>query len=141
MIRWPVALATLFLFLLGSWLLYTQRIVEALNANSETLTEIFAEVQAASQSPDPSAAESALFRLRDYIIATGVPLVVTGPQDTVLIVENLPFDANLDEPEGQRRVRNYIRSQDLKNPPVGDRNVTHLHFGDTPEVRGLRWIP
>ncbi len=141
LIRWPVALATLFFFLLVSWLLYTQRIVEAMRSNSEALSEFLAEVQAASQSPDPTAAETALFRLREMIVATGVPLVVTGPQDTVLIVENLPFDVDLSTPDGQERTRRYVRSLDLRNPPVGDPNVTHIHYGDTPEVRGLRWIP
>ena len=112
-----------------------------MHANSEALTEIFAEVLAASEDPEPTAAETALFRLRDLIVDVGVPMVVTGPADTVLIVENLPFDANLETPEGQERVRAYVRTLDDRNPPVGNPNVTHLHFGDTPEVKGLRWIP
>jgi hypothetical protein len=27
------------------------------------------------------------------------------------------------------------------NPPVGDPNLQHIHYGDTPEVRRLVWIP
>jgi signal transduction histidine kinase len=30
---------------------------------------------------------------------------------------------------------------DLQHPPRGDPAVALIHFGDTPEIRGLRWIP
>jgi len=141
-IRWPVALATLFVFLLGSYLLYTQQIDDALRTNSETLTEVFAVVLEAINDPDPNATVSALFELQGRIISAGVPMVVTGGNnDTILAVENLPFDADLRTPSGQARVQRYVRSLDARNPPVGDTTGTHMHFGDTPEVRGLRWIP
>ena len=100
-------------------------------------------MQSALSSPDsdPTAAQTALFRLQGLIIDAGVPLVITGAQDTVIAVENLPFEVDLGTVEGQERVRSYVRRLDLRNEPVGDPNITHIHFGDTPEVRGLRWIP
>ncbi len=141
-IRWPVALATLFVFLLGSYLLYTQRIDDALRTNSETLTEVFAVVIGANADPDPTATTSALFELQGLIISAGVPMVITGGgNDTILAVENLPFDADLSTSSGQARVHRYVRSLDVRNPPVGDTTDTHIHYGDTPEVTGLRWIP
>lgn len=140
-IRWPVALATLFVALLGWYLVYTQQIVRALQADAEILTNIFSEVQEGISDPDPARAEEALWRLQGIILESGVPLVLTGPGDTVLSVENLPFEVDLSTPEGQRRVRAYVRRLDARNPPVGDPRVQHLHFGDSPEVRRLRWIP
>lgn len=139
--RWPVALATLFVALLGWYLVYTQEIVRALRADAETLTQIFAEVQAGLADPDPARAEDALFRLQTIILESGVPLVVTGPGDTVQYAENLPFEADLATPEGQRRVGAYVRRLDARQPPVGNPDIQALHFGDTPEVRRLRWIP
>lgn len=139
--RWPVALATLFVLLLGWYLVYTAQIVRALRADAETLTRIFAEVQAGIADPDPARADEALFRLQGIILESRVPLVLTGPRDTVLTAENLPFEVDLGTAEGQARVQAYVRRLDLRNPPVGDPNVQHLHFGDTPEVRRLRWIP
>jgi signal transduction histidine kinase len=56
-------------------------------------------------------------------------------------VENLPFEVDIETPEGQARVRAYVRRLDQRNPPVGDPGYTHLHFGETREVRNLRWIP
>jgi signal transduction histidine kinase len=140
-IRWPVVLSTLFALLLGWYLLYTQSMVRALRTNTETLTEIFTEVNDALIDPNPLRADDALFRLNSLIRETGIPMVLMGARDTVLSVENLPFDVDISRPEGQERVRQYVRRLDLRNPPVGDFSVTHLHFGDTPEVRSLRWIP
>ncbi|HSM06170.1 MAG TPA: HAMP domain-containing sensor histidine kinase [Longimicrobiales bacterium] len=140
-IRWPVLLSTLFAILLGWYLVYTQSMVRALRANAETLTEVFSEVNDALIDPDPLRADDALFRLNTIIRETGIPMVLMGPQDTVLSVENLPFEVDVSRPEGQDRVRQYVRRLDQRNPPVGDVSLTHLHFGDTPEVRSLRWIP
>lgn len=139
--RWPVALATLFVALLGWYLVYTQQIVRALRADSETLTQIFAEVQAGMADPDPARAEDALWRLQAIILESGVPLVLTGARDTVLDARNLPFEADLGTPAGQERVRAYARRLDDRQPPMGDPEVQALHFGDTPEIRRLRWIP
>ncbi len=139
--RWPVALATLFVTLLGWYLVYTQQIVRALRADAETLTEIFAEVQAGVTDPDPAAADEALFRLQTIIRESGVPLVLTGPRDTILDARNLPFVADLVTPAGQERVRAYVHRLDLRQPPVGDPDIQALHVGDTPEIRRLRWIP
>jgi signal transduction histidine kinase len=140
-IKWPLALATLFVALLGWYVVYTQQIVRALEADQKTLTEIFAEVQAGIAAPDPGRADEALFRLQTIILDSQVPLVLTGPSDTIFAASNLPFEADLTTPEGQELVRAYVRRLDLRNAPVGDPNVQHLHFGDTPEIRRLRWIP
>jgi len=140
-IRWPVAFATLFVALLGWYLYYTQRVWRALQSDAETLTEIFSQVQAGLTNPDPARADEALYRLQTIILESGVPLVLTGPGDTVLSAENIPFDVDLNSPEGQERMRAYIRRLDASHPPVGDPRVQHLHFGDTPEVRRLAWIP
>jgi signal transduction histidine kinase len=140
-IKWPLALATLFVALLGWYVVYTQQIVRALEADQKTLTEIFAEVQAGIAASDPGRADDALFRLQTIILESKVPLVLTGPSDTIFAVSNLPFEADLSTSEGQELVRAYVRRLDLRNAPVGDPNVQHLHFGDTPEIRRLRWIP
>lgn len=147
-VQWPVVLSTLFAVLLGWYLLYTQRMVQSFRANSEILTEVLVEVNEVlldtTYMGDPvarlQAAEGALIELQDLIIETGIPLVIMGPQDTVIAVENLPFNADPATPEGQDRIRRYVRRLDLRNPPVGDLTESHVHYGDTPEVRGMVWI-
>ena len=140
-IKWPVALATAFVLLLGWYVLYTQRIVRALQADALAHAQIFAEVQQGLTSTDPTAEVQALSRLQEIIIESGVPIVQTGPGDTVYAARNLPFEVDLETPAGQARVREYVRRLDARRPPVGNLELSILHFGDTPEVRRLRWIP
>ena len=140
-IKWPVALATAFVLLLGWYVVYTQQIVRALRANAEIFTEIYGEALTGLNSTDPTAEVEALVRLQQIILASGVPMVNMGPGDTVYAVRNLPFEVDLATPEGQARVRAYVQRLDVRHPPVGDPNLSHLHFGDTPEVLRLRYIP
>lgn len=137
----PVLLSTLFIGFLGSYLVYTQIVARSLRADAEILSRIFAEVQQGLTDPDPGRAEEALWQLQAEVLSTGIPLIQTGPSDTVLAVANLPFEADITSAEGQARVQAYLRRIDARNPPVGDPTVSHVHFGDLPETRRLRWIP
>jgi len=138
-IKWPIALATLFVLLLGWYLLYTHQIVEQVRGNAELLSRIFAEVQEGLVTQGNET--QVLFDLQGIVRDAGVPLVVMGPGDTVLAYENLPFSVDTDTPEGQQRVRAYVRRLDAEHAPIGDPDLMHIHYGDTPEVRRLRYIP
>lgn len=138
--RWPLLLATLFLVFLGWYLIYTRAIGSALEENAETLTEIFAEIQRAIADPDPSRTDEALVALQDLVLTTDIPIVITQARDTVTAVENLPFEVDIQTREGQLRVREYVRTLDLRNPPIGDPDDARIHFGDPAIVRRLGWI-
>ncbi len=140
-IKWPVALATLFVLLLGWYLWYTQQIYQRARVNSEILSRIFSEIQVGLVAQDPSAETQALFNLQGIVAESGVPLVSMGPGDTVLGHRNLPFEADILTPQGQERVKAYVRRLDLINEPIGDTTVQHIHYGESPEVRNLRLIP
>ncbi len=138
---WSLALAVLFGSLLVWYIAYTQRIVDALREDGAVLTEVFAEVQEWASDPDPAAADETLFELQRLVVEVGVPLVVTDPRDSVLAVENLPFEADPTTPEGQARIQQYVVQLSARRSPVGDPAGNHIHFGDTPVVRQLRWVP
>ena len=140
-IKWPVALATLFLLLLGWWVLYTRTIVERVEENAALLARIFAEVQEGVLAQNQTRETQALFNLQNMVVETGVPLVVMGAADTVLVHANLPFEADERTVEGQDEIRAYVRTLDVMNPPIGDPNFLHIHYGQTPAVRRLVWIP
>jgi signal transduction histidine kinase len=140
-IKWPLAFATLVVALLGWYVVYTQEIVETFRDYDDTLGEIYAEVQEGLTAQGEARSENALYNLQGIIVESGVPMVLSGPGDTVLYVTNLPFEADLETPEGQARVQVYMRRLDAINPPVGDPSVQRLHRGDSPQVRNLRWIP
>ncbi len=138
-IKWPVALATLFVLLLVWYLLYTQQIVEQVRGNATMLSRIFAEVQEGLVTQGNET--QVLLNLQGIVIDAGVPLIVMGPGDSVLAHENLPFSVDVNTAEGQERVQAYVRRLDAENPPIGDPDLMHIHYGDTPEVRRLRWVP
>jgi signal transduction histidine kinase len=139
--NWPIVLAIVFVAQLAWYLVYTERIVQALRTNAEGLSRIYALVQESIGEPVPPPADETLFRLQGIILETGVPLVLTGVGDTVLAAANLPFRADLSIPEDQDRVRSYAGGLAQQYPPVGDSSVALLYYGDPPEVRGLQWIP
>jgi signal transduction histidine kinase len=141
-IKWPVALATLFVMLLGWYLLYTQQIFRQVQANAELLSRIYTEVQEGLVSQDPARETQALVELQQIVREAGVPLVVMGPGDTVLSHVNLPFTVDDRTPDGQERIRAYVRRLDEEHEPIGDTaGLQHIHFGDSPEVRSLRLVP
>jgi signal transduction histidine kinase len=140
-IKWPVALATVFVLLLGWWLLYTQQIVQRVEENSILLSRIFAEVQEGLLAQSQTRETQALLNLQTMIVETQVPLVVMGPADTVLLHANLPFEADERTPRGQDEIREYVRLIDQVNAPVGDPSFVHIHYGQTPAVTRLVWIP
>ncbi|HUP52396.1 MAG TPA: HAMP domain-containing sensor histidine kinase [Longimicrobiales bacterium] len=140
-IKWPVALATLFVLLLGWWLLYTQQIVQRVEENAALLSRVFAEVQGGLLAQSQTGETQALLNLQTMIVETEVPLVVMGPADTVLLHANLPFEADERTARGQEEVKAYVRILDAVNSPVGDPNFVHIHYGQTPAVRRLVWIP
>jgi signal transduction histidine kinase len=146
-VKWPVVLSTLFVLLLGWYLLYSQRMVQGYRENADVLSEVLASVTETltdtSGLSDPSIrlirAEQTLIELQETIIATGIPVILMGPADTVLSVENLPFEADPATSEGQDRIRRYVMRLDQDNPPIGDVLDFHLHYGDAPGVRGIVW--
>ncbi len=139
---WPVALASLFVALLVWYLISTGQIVRNLQADAQTFSRIYSEVQAGLTGADPSAELAALTKLQRMILELEVPLVVTGPDDEVTAHENLPFEvATPLTPADQERIKAYARTLDLRNPPVGDSAVQLIHYGMTPEAANLRWIP
>jgi signal transduction histidine kinase len=140
-IRWPVALAVLFFSLLGWYVMYTQSIVEILRRDAEQITSMFAVVQEAIQDTEPGAPETALYRLQEIVIRSGLPLVVTEQDGSVLYAENLPFLPDLGTEEGQARLRSFVRRLDVEHRPIAGFQGTSIHFGDTPEVARLRWMP
>jgi signal transduction histidine kinase len=139
--NWPIALAVLFVGQLIWYLYYTERIVGAFEANAERQAEVYAELLEGINDPSPQSAEQTLHQLQGRLLESGVPMVTTGPTDTVTGAINLPFSADLNDPQGQREILAYTRRIDELRPPIGDPDEFQIHFGDPPEVRGLRWVP
>ena len=131
----------MFLAILAWYLVYTERVVTAFRAETATMTRMYAEIQAGLADPDEQAADEALIRLQDIVVGSGVPLVLSGRGDTILAAVNLRFEADVNTAEGQVSISEYARRLDARRPPVGDPALALVHFGDSPELVRLRWIP
>jgi signal transduction histidine kinase len=122
--------------LLGSYVLFTQRVVAELRQEAQRTSEMFAAVLAATDpTVDPA---SVLFELANDIRESGVPMIVTDASGAPTAVANLPFTA--DDP----RAREWIERLDAQNPPITALSLgteQTIHFGHTRLVQGLQIIP
>jgi signal transduction histidine kinase len=131
-----VVVMVLVALLLGSYILFTQRVVAELRGEAQRTSEMFGEVLAA-QDPNVDAA-SALLELANDIRESGVPMIVTDANGNPTATANLPFD------ETDPRAREWIPRLDAENPPIVARGLGTnqvIHFGHTRLVRGLQVIP
>lgn len=154
-IKWPIALATLFFMLFGWYLLFTKQIVDALHDDEELRTRVFSLVQELIQDTGGSENarfdetirgtsdfETTLYELQSVVIQSRLPLIVTDLEGEVLIVENLRFEVDLGTPEGQERVKALARRFDATgHEPIQGVAGNLIHFGDTPQLTQLKWMP
>lgn len=133
--------------LLGSYIVYTQRVVVELRREAERSGRMYARVFEALADPasDPS---NALFELSRQIADSKVPVLVTDAEGNLAGAVNTPFDKLAAsgvhaDPRlaGNERLRRYIATLDRQNPPIVEAGVGTVHIGDTPLVLGLRFIP
>ena len=134
--------------LLGSYILYTQRVVFELRREAERSGRMYARVFEAltDTASDPSVA---LFDLSRQIGDSKVPVLVTDAQGDLAAAVNTPFDKLVNagggraDPrlQGNKQLLEYIASLDKQNPPIVEGGVGTVHIGDTPLVNGLRIIP
>jgi signal transduction histidine kinase len=133
--------------LLGSYIVYTQRVVVELRREAERSGRMYAQVFEALADPasDPS---NSLFELSRQIADSKVPVLVTDVDGNLAAAVNTPFDklaaagvrADPRVP-GNERLRRYIATLDRQNAPIVEAGVGTVHIGDTPLVLGLRFIP
>ena len=133
-----MATAGVLVTLLFWYLIYTRGVARQAQEGAERLSQIFVEVQAGLTT---DAEVQALLNLQTIVRESGLPLVLMGPGDSIQAVVNLPFEADRSTPEGRARIHEYVAGMDQRNPPVGDPDFQHIHYGETREVRDLRWIP
>lgn len=133
--------------LLGSFIVYTQRVVAELRREAERSGRMYARVFEALADPasDPA---NALLELSRQIADSKVPVLVTDPAGNLAAAVNTPFDklaATGVHPDprlrGNESLRRYIATLDRQNVPIIEDGVGTIHIGDTPLVLGLRFIP
>lgn len=138
---WPVALALLSLFFVGSFLLYTELLVREVHAEAEAHSRMYAIVQRGLISLEPGAELKALAQLQTSLTTLGIPIVVRGADGQPQWVANLPFEADLTDAADRARIMEFVRDLDRRNPPIVEPGIGTVHFGSPPVLRWLRWVP
>ena len=138
-----MVLGVLFGALLVWYLVYTAQILRSRQADAETFTRIYAEVQRGLSGTEPGAELTALAGLQRLILEFGVPFVVTAePGRQYYASANLPFAvSDPPAPAEVERILQYAYELDARNEPVGDSGSQLIHYGITPEAARLQWIP
>lgn len=137
----PVVLVAVgLLLLLGSYVVYTQRVINQLRREARRTGTMFGHVYGALADPREESNAQALLELSRQIREWGVPVIVTDMDGRPTAFANLPDvpdEAPIDDP----RIVAAIPELDDENPPVVEPGIGTIHFGDPPLVRGLRTIP
>jgi signal transduction histidine kinase len=123
--------------LLGSYVVYTQRVVKELRIEAERASRMYARVFYGLNDVRDETGIVALIDLAVMIREAGVPLVITDTSGVPTAMANGPRDLRLDDP----RMLDFIAELDRQNAPLRDPWVGTVHFGSTRLVRGLRVVP
>ncbi|MBC7895606.1 MAG: HAMP domain-containing histidine kinase [Cytophagaceae bacterium] len=134
--RATVVIAVVVALVLGSYVLYTQRVVSSLRREAEREGRIYARVYRAisDTTNDPT---PALFDILEHIRESGVPVVITDVRGRPTASVNTPYDA---EPDDKRLIE-FAARLDFENEPIILPGAGVLHFGFTPLVKELRVVP
>jgi len=142
----PYAIAVAFAAVIVSFLVYTQQMARAIRMDATVFSRIYALTFQATSAPDTKEqqrlTDEILFEVLGEVDRLAIPVVVTDLEGTPSSVANLPFDADLRDPEGMERIRRYVEELDARTPAVtaAEYNL-RIHFGEPIFLRRLRWIP
>lgn len=133
----PILVALAVGLVLGSYVVYTQRVVAELRNEALREGRMYAQVYQALSDTSTSDATGRLLELSRHISESGVPVILSDVDGRPTASANLPFDAQPGDP----RVREWIARLDAENDPVTVPGIGTVHIGNTRLVKGLRVIP
>ena len=118
--------------LLGSNIIYTQRVVAELRREAERSGRMYARVYEALASPADDAPVVFLEVARE-IRESRVPLMQIDSSGMITAAANTPFDRRVNDPSARTDpgVLAYIATLDRQNPPISI-GPSSIHIGDTP---------
>lgn len=134
-------LAVLFAGVLVWYLIYTRQMARALARDTAVVSRMYGRIFQELSSPEAQPDLTTLFELQQEIKALGIPVIVTDAEGQPAAAENLPFPVDLQQLGDRARVKGYISELDRENAPIVEPGLGAIHFGVSPEVERLRWIP
>jgi signal transduction histidine kinase len=151
--NWPALLAVAAILVFGSYLAYTQYLVQEINRQAAVHSRIYSLVQRELNTP-PGEHDFlvALSEMQVALATLNVPIVVFNAAGQPYAAINLP-DEVVDETSGpadlrqdtaaQRRVARFAARLESRNPAnkTGTPGGGTVYFGDPPVLAWLRWVP
>lgn len=145
---WPAALTAVSILLFISYLVYTQRLVEAIKARNTVDMQIYSLVQRGLNRVDEGGADLALFDIQETLVHSGIPMIFVNAAGEPTENANLPFAvdstaAGTLTAESRTRVLEYARSLERQEAShrISYDTLGAIYFGDPPVVGRMRWIP
>lgn len=138
---WPVALALLSVLVFGSYLAYTNHLVNQIRSESQIHSEMYAAVQRGLISLEEGGELSALQDLQRLLKRLGVPIVAVDPAGRPYAAENIPFTPDFNTQQGRERVKEFALDLSKKHAPITATGIGTIYFGSPPIVRWLVWVP
>lgn len=139
--RFTLGIALAFSAILLSYFVYTTRIANTLRRDAGSYSRIYFRVVQSAVSQDGLSFESML-ELLDELYQIEIPVVLTDIDGLATDARNLPFEADLGDPVGQERVREYVARLDARSIPLVDSTLNLVvHYGEPVSLRRLKWIP
>lgn len=138
---WPAALALLSVLVFGSYLAYTNHLVNQIRSESQIHSQMYAAVQRGLISLEEGGELSALQDLQRLLKRLGVPIVAVDPAGRPYAAENIPFTPDFNTPEGRERIKEFALDLSKKHAPITAAGIGTIYFGSPPIVRWLVWVP
>ena len=131
----------------AAFILHTQHTVNTLRENAKVVAESYAKIIAATASDVTHDREvDAIFD--EIVRKTDFPLIMTNATGEPKVWRGLGPLQNDDSPAAQLKRRQVVRKFDRDNDPIpfkvrsGNRTLmATLHYGDSPLISRLRWLP
>ncbi len=138
---WPTALALLAAATLGWYLVYTELLVREMRRDAVVHSRIYIRILRGLNDPADDAALQTLLKVSGEMQRLRIPLIVTDEDGVPGAAINLPFEADVSNPDDHERIRAYARELARRNEPIVEPGLGIIFFGDPPTVQRLRWIP
>ncbi len=138
---WATGLSLLFGVVLAWYLIYTNQLVGAVNADAAALSRMYARVFQGLSDPEQESSVGVLFDMLEEIEQLGIPVVVIDADGEPTGAVNLPFVPDITDPDDRQRVLAYVEQLDRRNDPIAEEGIGEIHFGMPAVVERLRWVP
>jgi signal transduction histidine kinase len=140
---WPAALAAISLFVLGSYLVYTQYLVREIRREAAIHSQVYSIVQRGLAGDIEGGSLQALNELQAQLQNLQIPIIVFNAAGLPTYARNLPFEPDLASEDGLEAVREYAAQLAARRPrnraPVTGGGT--MVYGEPPVLNWLRFIP